>query len=129
MAILAGLLGCAGSSCFLGGITTQSTTALTEADHGRTVGVRVGERVALRLHENASTGYRWAFDDFDTNVVGVSEDKHVPHTAAVGSGGDVQWILEPRAPGTTQVRLKLLRPWEGDSSIKKRFAVTLVIQA
>ena len=106
----------------------QSSTALTEADHGRTVEVHVGGTVALRLHENASTGYRWEFDKLDTNVVGVSEGKYVPHTAAVGSGGDMQWILEPRAPGTTQVNLKLLRSWEGDSSIQKRFAVTLVIR-
>ena len=106
----------------------QSSTALTEADHGRTVEVHMGETVALRLHENASTGYRWAFDNLDTNVVGVSEGNYVPRTAAVGSGGDMQWILEPRAPGTTQVNLKLLRPWEGDSSIQKRFAVTLVIR-
>ena len=106
----------------------QPSTALTEADDGKSVGVHVGETVALRLHENASTGYRWAFDNLDTNVVGVSEGKYVPRTAAVGSGGDMQWILEPRAPGTTQVKLKLLRPWEGDSSIQKRFAVTLVIR-
>lgn len=87
----------------------------------------MGDIVSLRLHENASTGYRWAFDDLDTKVVAAHEGTYLPRGKAVGSGGDVQWTLEAKAPGTAQVRLKLWRRWEGDSSIQKRFAVTLIV--
>lgn len=90
--------------------------------------MHVGETVALRLHENASTGYRWAFDDLDTSTLAVREEKYLDRTRAVGSGGTIEWLLETKAPGTVHVNVKLLRKWEGDSSIQKRFAVTLNIR-
>jgi inhibitor of cysteine peptidase len=100
---------------------------LTEADNGKTVEVHVGDAVALRLHENASTGYRWAFDDLDTKLVSAQEGTYLRRTDAVGSGGDMQWTVDAKAPGTAPLRLKLWRQWEGDASIQKRFAVTLII--
>lgn len=113
----------------MGGTTPQATTTLTEADNGSSVEVHVGETVVLRLHENAATGYRWTFEDLDTSVVSVRGDKYLQRTEAVGSGGDTLWTLGATAPGKTQVKLKLWRRWEGDSSIQKRFAVTLVIRS
>ena len=41
------------------------TVTLTAADNGKVVDVVEGEAIALRLRENASTGYRWEFDGLD----------------------------------------------------------------
>jgi inhibitor of cysteine peptidase len=105
-----------------------ATTTLTEADSDRTIDVRAGETVRLQLHENATTGYRWAFDEATTELVDAREDPYVRRSHAVGSGGDMQWTLTAKAPGTAQVSLKLWRQWEGDRSVQKRFAVTLRIK-
>jgi inhibitor of cysteine peptidase len=108
---------------------TQPTATLTEADNGKDVDAHVGDTIVLRLPENPTTGYRWAFDDLDTAAVGAQEGDHTRSSEAVGSGGEKTWSLTPTAPGATPVKLKLWRHWEGDSSVKKRFSVTLSVKA
>ena len=56
------------------------------------------------------------------------EGAHAHSSEAVGSGGETTWRLTPTASGTTQVTLKLWRHWEGDTSIRKRFSVTLSVK-
>jgi inhibitor of cysteine peptidase len=106
---------------------TKDAATLTEADNGRTVDVQVGDALLLRLPENATTGYRWSFDGLDTAIVSAHEGEYARSSEAVGSGGEVTWTLTALVAGTTTVRLKLWREWQGDSSIKKRFAVTLSV--
>jgi inhibitor of cysteine peptidase len=103
----------------------EPSVTLTELDDGRTIEARVGDTVELVLPENATTGYRWAFDGLDEQAVRASEGELVGKPAKVGSGGDVRWRLTALAPATTEVKLKLWRRWEGDRSIQKRFAVRL----
>src|SRR5262249_52860018 len=101
----------------------QPRVTLTGLGDGRGVRGRVGEVIELRLRENASTGYRWAFDGLDERVVRASAGDMIVRPRAVGSGGEVRWLLTAAAPATTTVRLKLWRQWEGDRSVQKRFAV------
>jgi predicted secreted protein len=102
--------------------------SLTELDDGKAVEVRLGDSLELRLHENASTGYRWEFDALDETKLQVS-DAAFTAGRGVGSGGEVRWNLRPLAAGSVEARLKLWRRWEGERSIQKRFAVTLVARA
>ena len=106
----------------------EPRATLTELDDGRTIEAKVGDTIELVLPENASTGYRWAFDGVDEQVVRASEGELVGKPAKVGSGGDVRWRLTALAAAATEVRLKLWRRWEGDRSIQKRFAVRLTIK-
>ncbi len=106
----------------------QAVTTLTELDNGKTVELRVGDTFALHLYENAATGYRWSFDDLDRKVVTALEEAYVRRSEAVGSGGHMQWTLAAGASGTTQIKLKRWRQWEGDASIQERFAVTLIVR-
>jgi inhibitor of cysteine peptidase len=103
-------------------------TTLSEADDGESLPLKVGDCVTLRLHENASTGYRWVFDGFDANAIDAREDGYAAGAGSVGSGGDVQWTLQAKSAGTAHVKLKLWRAWEGEASVRKRFAVTLMIR-
>ena len=105
----------------------QANPSLTEEDDGKTVETHVGDALDLNLHENATTGYRWAFDGLDAKMIDAQEVGHVVPSGAVGSAGVTRWTLKAIAPGTSGVRLKLWRHWEGDSSIQKRFEVILVI--
>jgi len=108
---------------------TQPAVTLTDADNGKTIDVHVDDTIVLRLPENPTTGYRWTFDALDAEAVKVEDGEHVHSSGAVGGGGEATWTLTPKAPGTTQVALKLWRHWEGDTSVKKRFAVTLAVKA
>jgi len=108
---------------------TKTATTLTDGDNGGSLDLHVGDTLLLRLPENATTGYRWSFDGLDTTILSARDGEYARSSDAVGSGGDRTWTLTPNAAGTTTLRLKLWREWEGDSSIKKRFEVTLAIKA
>src|SRR6185295_9956236 len=51
----------------------SAAATLTELDDGRTIEAKVGDTIELVLSENASTGYRWAFDGVDEQVVRAGE--------------------------------------------------------
>lgn len=100
---------------------------LTEADNGKTIELPVGDEVVLLLPENAATGYRWAVDAPDGNLVEVKEGEYLATSDAVGSGGEARWIVRAKAAGATQVKLKRWRHWEGERSVVERFEFTLRI--
>ena len=104
------------------------TVTLTAADNGKAVDVVEGEAIALRLRENAATGYRWEFDGLDRTYIEAQEGESVRQADASGTGGETRWILVSSKRGTVEVRLKRWRRWEGEGSVRERFAVTLKIR-
>jgi inhibitor of cysteine peptidase len=99
--------------------------SLTEADNERTVDLRVGERVRLTLPENATTGYRWAIDRLDRDVVEEAGSEAHPSGGAIGSAGNVTFDFTAKKAGSGEVALKYWRHFEGDGSIAKRFSVRI----
>ena len=105
--------------------TPSRVVPLTEKDRDRTVELHVGEAVRVALPENATTGYRWAIETVDPQLIeaGAAQAKYPAN--ALGSGGEVEWNFLAKAPGTTSIVLKQWRHWEGDGSIVQRFRVQL----
>jgi inhibitor of cysteine peptidase len=102
---------------------SKTMLLLLEADNDRTVDIRLGETVQVRLPENATTGYRWSIDREDEEFIEVlGSEPHYP-AGAVGSGGEVTFVFRGRKIGTGEVGLKYWRSWQGDSSIASRFRV------
>lgn len=96
---------------------------LTETDNDRTIDIAVGDTVRISLPENATTGYRWAIDRVDDDVIeAVGSDPHYAENA-VGSGGDVVFAFKGRKSGSGEIVLKYWRHFEGDASVQKRFRV------
>ncbi len=101
---------------------------LTEADHGKTVETQVGAELLVRLHESASSGYTWSPDDLDPAISVPVKPAYTRRSDAVGGPSDVEWTLTANKLGTFRVGFKLWRPWEGDSSIQRRYSVTLLVK-
>jgi inhibitor of cysteine peptidase len=99
--------------------------SLTEADNERTVDLRVGEGVRLTLPENATTGYRWAIDRLDRDVVEEAGSEAHPSGGAIGSAGNVTFDFTAKKAGSSEIALKYWRHFEGDASIVKRFSFRL----
>jgi inhibitor of cysteine peptidase len=99
----------------------------TLEDDGGTAELRVGEALAIRLPELASAGYRWAADgDGDGDgIVALSPPRPATAAGAIGSAGEIAIEVRAQAPGETEVKLKYWRDWEGDASIRRRFALTI----
>ncbi len=108
----------------------MGTKNLTQADNGKTVPVRSGDELVLRLAENPSTGYRWVLEGDVGAVLEVVEASSVP-TAEVGIGGGGQrvWTLKAKNDGSVGLLLTLRRAWEGDRSIIKSFEVRIQVDS
>jgi len=105
------------------------TVNLTLADSGAVVDLRAGDHVVLELDENPTTGYRWALDPPEPDVVTLAHTRYARATGAgTGGGGRRTWTFLAKGEGTAVLRLKLWRAWEGDASIARRFTATLRVQ-
>src|ERR1700758_5378544 len=105
-AVLATLLSVGVSLVISSPKEVKMSSVLTAADNGRTVELPVGDEVALRLPENATTGYRWAIDSADANLVDIKEGQYVSTSEKMGGGGEAQWLIKAKAPGATSIKLK-----------------------
>ena len=106
----------------------QAMLIIVEGDNGRTVEVRPGEAVRINLPENATTGYRWAIDRYDEEVIEALATEPRYTTNALGSGGEVTFVFQGKKAGTGEIVLKHWRHWEGDASINKRFHIRLQVR-
>lgn len=134
IAAVALLAGCGGAG---GAATTPASTAgggegqmtqltLTQADSGKTVDLKVGDTCVVSLSENPTTGYRWGVDQIDAQILTIEKDEYKQAPGAgVGGGGTRVLTIEAVGRGTSPLRLKLWREWEGDASIRERFDLTV----
>jgi len=117
------------ASAICAGIERANTMqTVTEADNERTIDLRVGEEVRITLPENATTGYRWAVDRLEGEVVeavGSEPNYPVGTGGTVGTGGEVSFTFKGKKAGAGDIVLKYWRHFEGDSSITRRFHVRL----
>jgi inhibitor of cysteine peptidase len=129
--IFAEHLGFAGSvnSIHLIGRRFVSELTLAQADNGKSFAVRPGDAIAIRLPENPTTGYQWAIDQTNSEIIELLESVFSPGSeTAIGSGGVRIVRFRAKTPGTVQIRLKKWRSWQGDSSIVERFEVTIQVR-
>ena len=75
--------------------------------------------------ENATTGYRWAIDRLDRDVVEEAGSEAHPSGGAIGSAGNVTFDFRAKKAGGSEIALKYWRHFEGDASIVKRFRFRL----
>jgi inhibitor of cysteine peptidase len=108
------------------GLKQAMVVTLTREDNDKTIEVHAGDSIVVRLPENPTTGFAWAIDRADDEVLRLQSSEYSP-AAGVGVGGGGQRNLTFKAirPGTVTLRLKLWRDWEGDKSVTDRFTTTI----
>ncbi len=106
----------------------MTTLVLTEADAGSAHDVTRGDRVELRLKENPSTGYRWSVDIEPSEAASIVGSRFVSGGPGVGGGGSVAFEIAANQAGAVELRAKLWRQWEGESSVTKRLSFALRVR-
>jgi inhibitor of cysteine peptidase len=102
---------------------------VTSEDDGTTMRMIPDAQVLVVLDSNATTGYEWAIDEVDTDVVEFLGSEYIaPTNGAVGQGGTQELEFRALAEGTTTLRLKYWRSWEGDASIVDRWEMTFEVR-
>ena len=113
--------------------TTEAakTVEMSRDDSGKTVTVRPGDTVRIKLKSNRTTGYSWALaGKLDETVLKSegNEYKVDEHPAGmVGVGGNDVWTFTALAPGRTEIALGYARPWEKDKEPAQAFKLTVVV--
>lgn len=99
---------------------TRAATELTLADTGRTITLRVGQEVLVRLPGNHSTGFSWMRVDSAESLLSLAgPNKYVRESAGQprsGVGGEEQWRFRANQGGKATLRFEYRRPWEKDVS-------------
>jgi inhibitor of cysteine peptidase len=103
---------------------------LSEADDGTSIEAVPGDALVVRLHENPTTGYRWALDELDGDAVTLGvDDFEASEGGGVGSGGRRVFTFSAVGPGSASIALKLWRRWEGDASTRGRVRLNIRVTA
>lgn len=98
---------------------------LVREHNGETVELQRGDTLVIRLPDNPTTGFRWAVDSLDSDVMTQVEGDYSSASSAIGSGGVRCFAFQAKGVGTSVITLKLWRSWEGDRSARSRFRVTV----
>lgn len=111
----------------------SKTYEMTMDDNGKTLKVKVGDVIRVKLKSNRTTGYSWALTGkTDAKVLksGEVEYKVDEHPAGmVGVGGNDFCTFTALTPGKTEIALGYARPWEKDKEPAQAFKLTVEVEA
>jgi inhibitor of cysteine peptidase len=106
-----------------------STHTLTRDDRGKTVEIHIGDTLVMRLDENPTTGYEWALEAYNKEIVTLNSTVYIPSPpSAVGGGGQRIFTFKGERAGRVTLRFMLRRRWEGEASVLEDFAVMLEVR-
>ena len=101
---------------------------LTNADQGKSFEVQQGDKFTIKLDENPSTGYVWAVETTDDEIIQLkSSDYNLAPNRGMGGGGQRILIFEANKVGVAHLGLKRWRSWEGDAAAVEHYAVTIQV--
>lgn len=120
------------------GATREKMLILREADRGKTVAAKVGQRIAVVLFENRTTGYGWVLGKIEGDVlrqvkkedIEILRDIISPGKPVVGGGSEaVVAAFDVVKEGRAIVKLEYVRQWEKKNTSGKTFAVTIDVKS
>ncbi len=107
----------------------MSELTLTQAEKGKSFEVHQDDVIVVRLPENPTTGYRWAIEEMDKEVLEPENaDFALRPEAGIGGGGERRLSFRAKRAGIAHVELKLARAWEEESSGIDRYGFTIQVR-
>jgi predicted secreted protein len=109
---------------------------LDESFDGRSVTLRVGDRIELALAENASTGYRWS-PPSGRDSAGSSALREIDETFAApgqrpgmpGAPGIRHLYFEAVTAGSADLELEYRRSWQPSAQAARTFRLRIEVLA
>jgi inhibitor of cysteine peptidase len=110
----------------------MSDYTVTNSDRGKTITLKAGQSLTLRLNENPTTGHRWIIPAFDAQLIRLTDDRFEPTAKAnkpmmMGAGGQRILVLQANRPGTIHLNLENKQSWNLESPSAESFALTVQI--
>ena len=91
---------------------TEPPVAREYTDPSRVIRVKPGERFAVVLDSNATTGYSWQAPERTSHVSLNSHRYEAPQSPMIGAGGREHFEFTARSQGKETLVFHYMRPWE-----------------
>jgi predicted secreted protein len=98
---------------------------LSESDNGRSIRVRPGDAIVLRLGQVAGAGYAWIPVSTADELLTLTASASTP--TALGGGKESVLTFKAMRPGTGTIELAYRRPWEPPTAAEKRFRLDVAV--
>jgi inhibitor of cysteine peptidase len=85
---------------------------------GQTVDLPVGQVMELRLAENPTTGYRWAFVTNGAPACVVVSDQFESPNGPLGRGGAHSWRIQGALAGECHITMRYDRSFQPDAPVE-----------
>ena len=96
----------------------------TYTDPGAAIRVAAGDRFALELASNPTTGYTWQIQ-IDSRHLDLVGQEFESGGVGVGAGGKQVFRFRALAAGETEIACDYRRPWEEESQDSQLFRVAI----
>jgi len=95
-------------------------------DPNTPIEITLGQTITISLKSIPSTGYVWK-TEYDTNMIElIKPPKFIPHSPAIGAGGEEIFEFRVKQFGETQIKMKYIREWERTPRDIKLFNVYII---
>jgi inhibitor of cysteine peptidase len=87
-------------------------SAVVYRQPGESITAGIGQRFAIELDGNPTTGYSWQLSAPPGDQVRLVDEDFTPSSGQIGSGGVQRFTFEATGTGTTTLAFGYQRPWE-----------------
>lgn len=112
---------------FLAACRSPEMFELTDTDSGKTLDVRVGDRITVTLPSNPTTGYMWSYKNALPTDIVIPTGEKVNTTSAskelCGAPVTQSFYYKVIAPGTAGINLEYRRPWLKNEAPEATFSL------
>lgn len=123
-ALLAALCLAASSGCGLGQTMTEVTVEAAES--GRSVALKVGQTLLVKLPDRGGAGFSWQVEGNDTAILEPGPSRF--ETPPGGAGGGSQSLpFKALKAGRVELAFKSRRPWERDQPPAQTVTFTVTV--
>ncbi|MBI5715498.1 MAG: protease inhibitor I42 family protein, partial [Chloroflexi bacterium] len=84
---------------------------LAKQDNGKAIALKISESFVIALASNPTTGFQWAVDPYDENLL-AAEKSYTGLGVVVGSGGMEMFCFTALNSGSTPLVMNYHRPFE-----------------
>ncbi len=129
--------GSGGGAVNPGPTPVSSQVSISSADFGgqnhvtKQISLSRGGRLAVDLDSNASTGFAWGKQAFNTDesiARQLSHEFRGPKTAMPGAGGTEVWTFEALRPGVTTLIFNYSQGWTGGQKDARTLTVIITVR-
>jgi inhibitor of cysteine peptidase len=103
---------------------------LTKKDSGKTITLRVGDKIAIKLAASISTGFSWNIKQTAPNILKCLGSQYVQGSAqpnSVGATGNQVFLFQAQKLGTAHLNLKQWLVFKSKKSNISQFNATISV--